>query len=59
DRVLASRLGFAAVNELLAGNTRVTVGLRGNEIKTTPIEEAISNKEIKLSPDLLEMAEIL
>jgi len=59
DRVLASRMGFAAVNQILAGNSRVTIGIRGNEIITTPLEEAIYNKEFKLSEDMLEIAEVL
>src|SRR5690606_42070130 len=41
DRVLATRMGYNAVKELLKGNTRATVGLRGTEIITTPLEEAL------------------
>ncbi len=59
DRVLASRLGFAAVNQLLAGKSRVMVGLRGNEIKTTDLEVALNNKEFKLADDLMAMTGIL
>lgn len=59
DRVLASRLGFAAIRHLLAGETRVMVGLRGNEIKTTPLEEVLNKKVFKLSEDMLEMMEVL
>jgi len=59
DRVLASRLGFAAVKELLKGNNRMTVGVRGNEVVTTPLEEAINNKEYKLSSDMLELVQVL
>jgi len=59
DRVLASRLGFAAVRHLLAGETRVMVGLCGNEIKTTPLEEVLNKKVYKLSEDMLEMMDVL
>ncbi len=59
DRILASRLGFAAVNELLKGNTMQMVGLRGNEIKTTSIEEALTKHAFKLESDLLEMTKVL
>ncbi|WP_028297023.1 6-phosphofructokinase [Olivibacter sitiensis] len=59
DRVLASRLGYAAVNRLLAGETRVMVGLRNNEIESTSLEEALSNKEFKLAEDMLEMTNVL
>ncbi|NGM90583.1 6-phosphofructokinase, partial [Parapusillimonas sp. SGNA-6] len=59
DRVLATRMGYKAVKELLKGNNRSTVGLRGTEIITTPLEEALSNKEFKLDEELLEIANIM
>ncbi|TCK80709.1 6-phosphofructokinase [Albibacterium bauzanense] len=59
DRVLASRLGFSAVNLLLAGETRRVVGLKGNEIQHVPIEESINNKAFKLAPDMIELSHIL
>ncbi len=59
DRILGSRLGFAAVNELLKGNTMHMVGLRGNSIETTSIEEALTRHFFKLESDLLEMTKVL
>jgi len=59
DRILGSRLGFAAINELLKGNTEQMVGLRGNDIKTTTIDEALNKHTFKLEADLLEMAKVL
>lgn len=59
DRILGSRLGYAAINELLKGNTELMVGLRGNEIKTTSIDEALTKHFFKLESDLLEMAKVL
>ena len=59
DRVLATRMGFLAVNELIKGNNRATVGLRGNQMMTTPLEEALNNKEFKLDEELLEIANIM
>ncbi|TYR33298.1 6-phosphofructokinase [Sphingobacterium phlebotomi] len=59
DRVLATRMGYAAVNELLKGNTRATMGVRGSEMVTTPLEEALSKKELKLNEDLVEIAKIM
>ncbi len=58
DRVLASRLGFAAVEGLLAGQKNVMAGLINNEVAFTPFEEAIS-KSKPLKEDLVRMAEIL
>jgi len=37
----------------------MTVGVRGNEVVTTPLEEAINNKEYKLSSDMLELVQVL
>lgn len=59
DRILGSRLGFAAINELLKGNTMQMVGLRGNDVKTTSIEEALTRHTFKLESDLLEMTKVL
>jgi 6-phosphofructokinase 1 len=59
DRILGSRLGFAAVNELLRGNTMHMVGLRGNDIQATSIEEALNKHSFKLESDLLEMTKVL
>lgn len=59
DRILASRLGFAAVKELLRGQSRQMVGLRGNSIVLTPLEEALNNKQFRLEDDLLEMVTVL
>lgn len=59
DRVLATRMGYSAVNELLKGNTRATIGIRGSEMVTTPLEEALSKKELKLNEDLVEIAKIM
>lgn len=59
DRILGSRLGFAAVNELLKGSSMEMVGLRGNDIKTTSIDEALTRHTFKLEADLLEMTKVL
>ncbi len=58
DRVLASRLGFAAVEALLAGKTNVMVGEMNNKISYTPLAKAIKTPKAPES-DLLRMAEIL
>ncbi len=59
DRILGSRMGFAAVKALIAGKNRKTVGLRGNEIVLTDITEALNGHEFKLEDDLMEMSAIL
>jgi 6-phosphofructokinase 1 len=59
DRILACRMGFAAVKALLSGETRKMVGLRGNNIKFTDLTECLEDHEFKLEDDLLEMSTIL
>lgn len=59
DRVLASRMGFAAVKALLASENRKMVGLRNNKIQLTGLEECLNNHSFKLEEDLLEMSTIL
>jgi 6-phosphofructokinase 1 len=59
DRILASRMGYAAVNALLKGETQQMVGLRGNEIALTSLDQALSSNTFKLENDLLEMTKVL
>jgi 6-phosphofructokinase 1 len=59
DRVLGSRLGYAAVKALLNGHTQKMVGLQANHIKITSLEEALTQHEFKLEEDLMEMADVL
>ena len=59
DRILGSRLGYAAVNEMIKGATMQMVGLRGNEIKLTSLDEALNMHSYKLEDDLLEMTNVL
>jgi ATP-dependent phosphofructokinase / diphosphate-dependent phosphofructokinase len=48
DRVLATRFGLAAADLVLAGRFGYMVALRGNEIVSVPLEEAIA--ELKTVP---------
>ena len=58
DRILASRLGVAAVEGLLDGKEDVMCGLVNNEIVYTPFTEAITDK-LQIDKDILKLAEIL
>lgn len=58
DRLLATRLGAAAVTELYNGNYGLMVGLKGQEIVTTPLEE-MANGRIELDLDLYELAKVM
>ena len=58
DRLLASRLGHAAVEGLLNGQRNVMVGMVNNQIAFTDFSDAI-HKSKDFNPELLHMAEIL
>lgn len=58
DRVLASRLGYNAVEALLEGKRGCAIGIVNDEIAYTPFEDAIT-KTKSLNKDLVKMAEIL
>lgn len=57
DRVLASRLGCAAVEALLAGETNKMVGLINNKVELTTYDDAIS-KVKELNGDLLKLVDV-
>jgi 6-phosphofructokinase 1 len=58
DRLLASRLGYEAVEALLRGKNGAMAGIVNGNIMLTPFEQAIKD-EGKLNMSLLKMAEIL
>jgi 6-phosphofructokinase 1 len=58
DRVLASRLGVAAVEALLKGRRGEMAGLICSEVRFTPFKSAIKH-HVKMNEDLLRIIEIL
>ncbi len=58
DRILATRLGVAAVEKLLAGERGVMVGLSHGEAVSVPLEEVASRRKT-LDMRLYEMARML
>lgn len=58
DRILASRLGHAAVEGLLDGKKNVMAGVINNKIKFTDFHDCISKEKIP-NEDLLNLSEIL
>ena len=57
DRVLATRLGVAAVDAAVGGRFGTMVALRGTEIVEVPLEEALREPKL-LDPALYETAEL-
>lgn len=58
DRVLASRLGHAAVMAIKEGKTQVMAGIINGEITLTPFENTIKTNT-PMSADMLEMIRVL
>lgn len=58
DRVLASRLGSAAVTVLSEGHSKVMVGVVNNRIKLTPLKVTFGKKK-DINYDLVELAKML
>jgi 6-phosphofructokinase 1 len=58
DRLLATRLGAAAVQKLAEGQDGVLVGIGGGEIVTTPLAEVVANRK-PLDLSLFELAKVL
>lgn len=58
DRLLAARLGVAAVEGLIEGRSNCMVGTINGKMVFTPFAEAVSDKQ-SLDPDLLRIADIL
>lgn len=58
DRVLASRLGSAAVQALMDGHTKVMVGVVDNKIKISSLRNAWTKKK-PINYEILELANVL
>ena len=58
DRILAARLGVAAVEALAEDGHGTMVGIRGERVERVPLEEVVG-KERQLDSDMYRLAEIL
>lgn len=58
DRLLASRMGYAAIGCLMEGRFNVMVGIVNDKIHLTPLEKSVKAKQ-HVPDDLLKMAKIL
>jgi 6-phosphofructokinase 1 len=58
DRLMASRMGKLAVDQLMGGSIGVMLGLQNTKISPVPLVDVLSHKK-QLDPKLLELAEIL
>ncbi|MCX6332120.1 MAG: 6-phosphofructokinase [Bacteroidetes bacterium] len=58
DRLIASRMGYHAVECLLNGTHNVMVGIEDNKMKYTPLDNAVKAKQ-KISEEWLKIVKIL
>jgi 6-phosphofructokinase 1 len=58
DRLIASRLGFAAVEALLEGKQNIMIGVVNNKLHLTPLDKAIKAKQ-KISEEWMRVVKIL
>ena len=58
DRMLASRLGYGAVNALLEGKSNVMIGIQNDKLVYVPFADAI-HKSKPLNEDLLNMLSLI
>ena len=58
DRILASRMGTAALKALSGGESGMMIGLRGRRTERIPLKEVVGQVR-SLDPDFYEMAEML
>ncbi len=58
DRIIASRMGYGAVEGLLKGQHNVAVGLVNDQLTYTPLTEAIGDAK-PVSKEMMSLAEIL
>jgi len=58
DRVLASRMGVRAVEDLIKGNSNYMVGLVNDKIAVTPLEQAVKGKS-EINQELIRVSDIM
>lgn len=58
DRLIASRMGYHAVESLLTGRNNVMVGILNNKMHYTPLDNAVKAKQ-KISDDWFKIVKIL
>jgi len=58
DRLIASRMGYSAVEALIEGRFNVMVGILNNKIHFTPLEKAVKAKQ-KIGDEWLKIVKIL
>jgi 6-phosphofructokinase 1 len=58
DRVIASRLGYAAVDALIEGRHNTMIGIMNNKLHFTPLDKAVKAKQ-RVSEEWMKIVKIL
>lgn len=58
DRIIASKMGYKAVESLLEGNTGIAIGIKDNKIIDLKLEDALKQEKV-FDFEMLKMARIL
>ena len=58
DRILASRMGYAAIEALLEGQRNIMIGIKNDEIVYVPISRAVKNNK-PINSELISVLNIL
>ncbi len=58
DRLIASRMGYSAVDSLIAGRFNVFVGMVNNRMHYTPLNEAVKKKQ-RINEEWMKIVKIL
>jgi 6-phosphofructokinase 1 len=58
DRVLASRMGYHAVESLIEGRHNVFIGIQNNKMHYTPLNEAVKKKQ-RINDEWMKIVKIL
>jgi 6-phosphofructokinase 1 len=58
DRVLASRMGVRAVEDLIKGKSNYMVGLLNDKIEVTPLDQAVKGKS-EINEELIRVSDIM
>jgi 6-phosphofructokinase 1 len=58
DRLIASRLGYAAVDSLIEGKHNTMIGIMNNKLHFTPLDKAVKAKQ-RISDEWMKIVKIL
>ena len=58
DRILASRMGYAAIEALMEGQRNVMIGIKNDEIVYVPISRAVKNNK-PIDAELISVLNVL